>query len=78
MTYLEKFEHEGENLLDIFLQMFVRRNPMNYLQQQLPQLLKKTQKNEAIQLNTIENFQKYFWQFLFLKNAQYYDCHIIK
>ena len=38
-TYLQEFEHERQNLLDMFLQVFVAGNPVDYLQQQLAQLL---------------------------------------
>ena len=38
-TYLQEFEHESQNLLDMFLQVFVAWNPVDNLQQQLAQLL---------------------------------------
>ena len=38
-TYLQEFEHESQNLLDMFLQVFVAGNPVDNLQQQLAQLL---------------------------------------
>ena len=38
-TNLQEFEHERQNLLDMFLQVFVAGNTVDYLQQQLAQLL---------------------------------------